>query len=476
MAYQKLFSELIINSITLPNRIVVPAMVTRLSGEDGHINQDITDRYLRFSKGHAGLIVLEAMAVHGSKSGPLLRLSDDEFVPGLRDLTSKMRDAGPGKVAPQIIHFLKISRSGWRQKVKDLSIIEIEEIPPFYAQAARRAQQAGCDGVELHMAHAYTLSSFLSRLNGRRDDYGGSLEKRLRLPLDVVAAVRRAVGDSFPVGVRFDGEECVRGGYTVEEAKVIAQRLSSASCDYISISAGGKFEDAQPREGEPLYPYTGYSGERCMPGKNYPDGANLYLAEAIKGHLLGLDDKTPVLAAGKISTPDLAEHILASGKADMIGMARPILADPSWPRKVQEGNWDKVVRCCYANVCKALDEKFRTVTCYLWPKGNKQAPESGDLQPPEWPTSGASLTAVFADGKVTLKWQAATDNEDVHGYDIFRSSGIQKTRRIDAVPGGLTTYHDTTAVAGTPYTYSVQAFDLAGNRSRASAKVTVGQM
>ncbi|MEE9312024.1 MAG: NADH:flavin oxidoreductase, partial [Planctomycetota bacterium] len=293
----------------------------------------------------------------------------------------------------------------------------------------------------------------------------GTLEKRLRLPIEVVEAVRREVGESFPIGVRFDGEECIKGGYTVEDAKIIAQQLSSAGVDYISISAGGKFEDAQSREGEPLYPYTGYSGERCMPGKTYPDAANLYLAAGVKQYLRDIGDNTPVLAAGKISTPELAENLLRDGQADLIGMARPTLCDPGWPTKVETGHWDKVVRCCYANVCKALDEKFKTVSCFLWPKGSKQAPESEDTIAPTWPNSNASLSAEFKSGKVTLKWSEANDNEGIHGYDIFRTVAESPSCRIDAAPAGLTTFHDTSVVRGIEYSYSVQAFDLAGNRS-----------
>src|SRR4029079_5615604 len=105
-----LFSPITVRGLAIPNRIRLPAMVTRLSGEDGFVNDDIRARYVRFAKGGAGLIVLEAMAVHASKSGPLLRISSDEFVPGLRDLRARCRDAGPATVFPQIIHFLKISR------------------------------------------------------------------------------------------------------------------------------------------------------------------------------------------------------------------------------------------------------------------------------------------------------------------------------------------------------------------------------
>lgn len=469
----KLFSPLRVGAMTLPNRVIVPAMVTRLSGEDGVVNAPIAERYVRFAKGGAGLVVLEAMAVHGSKSGPLLRISGDEFLPGLRDLAARMHDAGPGKCAPQIIHFLKISRSGWRQKVQDLSIAEVQAIPALYAAAATRAVAAGYDAVELHMAHAYTLSSFLSRLNGRRDDYGGSLERRLRLPLETVAAVRAALGKDFPVGVRFDGEETVKGGYTVDEARWIALRLANAGLDWLSISAGGKFEDAQPREGEPLYPYTGYSGERCMPGRNYPPAANLYIAAGIKAFLMQHGVKTPVVATGKINTPELAESILNEGKADLIGMARPLLADPDWPRKVQAGRFDRVIRCCYANVCKAKDERFQTVTCFLWPRGMINAPESNDGIAPAWPMDGAKLAADATQGRISLKWQGASDNEAVYGYDIWRAEGKSAFERIDAVPGAVCAYHDGAAVGGVSYRYYVQAYDLAGNRSEPSETLTV---
>lgn len=469
----KLFEPLPVGGMTLPNRVVVPAMVTRLSGEDGFVNGPITERYTRFAKGGAGLVVLEAMAVHGSKSGPLLRISGDEFVPGLRELAARMHDAGPGKCAPQIIHFLKISRSGWRQKVQDLSIDEVRAIPALYAAAALRARAAGYDAVELHMAHAYTLSSFLSRLNGRRDDYGGSLQRRLRLPLETIGAVRAAVGNDFPVGVRFDGEECVKGGYTVDESRWIALRFAQAGLNWLSISAGGKFEDAQPREGEPLYPYTGYSGERCMPGRNYPPAANLYIAAGIKAFLVQHGLHTPVVATGKINTPELAESILNDAKADLIGMARPLLADPDWPRKVQAGRFDRVIRCCYANVCKAKDERFQTVSCFLWPKGSINAPESADTVAPDWPTTGAALAADAGQGRLSLKWHPATDNEAVYGYDVWRAEGDSPFERIDAVPGAVCAYHDSAAVAGVKYRYYVQAYDLAGNRSQASRVLVV---
>lgn len=459
-----LFSELSLRNLVLPNRIVLPAMVTRLSGEDGLVNDDIRARYVRFARGEVGLIVVEAMAVHGAKSGPLLRISSDEYVPHLSDLCDRVHASGPSKVVPQIIHFLKISRSGWRQTVDMLSLEDIDAIVEAYGSAAGRARSCGFDGVELHMAHAYTLSSFLSRLNPRKDAYGGSLANRLRLPLRVVRRVREVVGDDFTIGVRFLGEECIRNGYTVLDAGPIAIELARAGVDYISLSAGGKFEDARVIAGEPLYPYTGYSGDRCMPGNAYPDGANLYIPEAVRASLRQAGLSTPVVAVGKIGTLALAEQVLARGQGDMIGMARALLADPDLPKKWRMGREDKVVRCVYGNVCKALDENFRRVDCTLWPKKLGQAPESSDDIPPEWPAQGSGLRAECKDGRVLLRWQAATDNEALYGYQVFRSERGGILAHHASVRALSTRYEDSRVLPGNAYRYAIRPYDLAGNR------------
>ena len=461
-----LFEPLLLRGLVLPNRLVLPAMVTRLSGEDGLVNDDIRARYVRFARGGVGLAVLEAMAVHSAKSGPLLRISGDAFKPGLSDLCQRMHDAGPGKVVPQIIHFLKISRSGWRQTVDMLSRPEIDAIVEAYAAAAVRARECGFDGVELHMAHAYTLSSFLSRVNPRRDEYGGSLANRLRLPLRVVHAVRAAVGDDFPIGVRFVGEECIRNGYTVLDAGPIAVELARASVDYISLSAGGKFEDARVIEGEPLYPYTGYSGDRCMPGNAYPDGANLYIPEAVRAAVRAAGLPTPIVAVGKIGSMALAERVLERGQGDLVGMARALLADPDLPRKWREGREESVVRCVYGNVCKALDENFRRVDCTLWPKKLGQAPSSDDATPPEWPSGGADVRAEYKEGRVLLRWRAATDNEAVYGYQVFRGEPATGGALVHhaSVRALSTRYEDARVVPGAVYRYALRPYDLAGNR------------
>ncbi len=460
----KLLEPIEIGALKLRNRIVLPAMVTRLSGEDGHVNRDIIDRYVRFARGEPGLMVIEAMAVHDARSGPLLRISDDGFLPGLIELRRAVQDAGDVKVIPQIIHFLKIARSGWRQKIGDLTREEIASIVEGYASAAARARRAGFDGVELHMAHAYTLSSFLSLRNVRRDEYGTSLENRMRLPVEVIAAVRREIGDGFPLGVRFDAEECIKDGYTVVDAARMAHRFALTGADYLSLSAGGKFEDAVHKEGDPLYPYTGYSGDRCMPSVNYPDGANTYMATAVKEHLVARGCAAAVVTTGKIRSPRQAEDILQSGAADLIGMARALLADPDWPRKVREGREETIVRCVYGNVCKNLDENFKKVRCVLWPRRALQAPSSADTVPPAW-KAGKSLVAAVRAGHVQLLWKQAEDNEAVYGYEILRDCDGGGRLHLTTVKGS--SYNDHDVEAGVSYRYWVRAYDLAGNRSEA---------
>jgi 2,4-dienoyl-CoA reductase-like NADH-dependent reductase (Old Yellow Enzyme family) len=378
-----------------------------------------------------------------------------------------MHDVGPGKVALQIIHFLKIARSGWRQTVDMLSSEEIEQVVTSYAAAAARCREAGYDAVELHMAHAYTLSSFLSRLNRRHDAYGGrSLEGRLRLPTEVVRAVRRAVGGDYPIGVRFDGEECVKGGYGLAESRYIALRLAQAGCDWLSISAGGKFEDAVKKPGEPLYPYTGYSGDRTMPAAQYQDATNLYLSEGIRDFVRAQGLATPVVTTGKIPTPELAERILRAGQADLVGLARALLADPDWPKKAREGRSDEIVRCVYGNVCKALDENFRTVRCVLWPKAELHAPEpppEGDLEPPTWPAGARMAAELRPGGQVRLSWTPAEDPQGVYGYELFRA--VNEGPFVHLTSGGQASLVDAWALAGNRYGYQVRAYDFAGNRS-----------
>ena len=467
----KLLEPLQINGMTIPNRVVVPAMVTRLSGEDGYVNEPIIDRYLRYAEGRVGLIVVEATAIHGNKSGPLLRLSDDSFIDGHRELVARVHGASDSRIVPQIIHFLKVARSGWRQKIDSLSTQEIETIIDQFGAAAARAREAGYDGVELHSAHAYTLSSFLSRHNPRRDAYDGrTLEGRLRMFGRVMAKVRERVGTDFPVGVRFLAEEAIKDGYALPDAQRIALRMAQLGVDYISLSIGGKFEDAIHKPGQPLYPYTGYSGDRCMPGDWYPPLPHASLAASIKQYINSKGYRVPIVSVGKISDPGDAERLLAEGKADLIGMARQLLSDPDWVRKVMEARQDKIIRCIYCNVCKQLDENFKLVSCFLWPKGMIQAPrEDASGEAPDWGADGAGLAAEFRNGQVRLTWRRPSG--DVAGYDVHRAEDGAGAVIVEAVKS--TKFADRLALGGLRYTYHVRAYDSSGRHSPPSNSVTI---
>jgi len=234
-----------------------------------------------------------------------------------------------------------------------------------------RRPSLGFDGVELHYAHAYTMASFLSALNTRQDGYGGLREHRARLPLEVFREVRERVGEDYVVGCRMLGDDVVEGGNRIEDAVYFATELARAGMDYLSISKGGKFEDAKrPDVGWAVYPYTGQSGYECMPtvysDERGPFGRNIPLAAAIKKAINAAGMETPIVTSGGIGSFEQAEDALERGEADIVAAARQTLADPDWFRKVLLGRGEEVRRCEFTNYCEALDQKHKQVTCKLW--------------------------------------------------------------------------------------------------------------
>jgi hypothetical protein len=264
---------------------------------------------------------------------------------------------------------------GYRERIWDTHLPHIKTLPlvlpGLFANAAGRAREAGFDGVELHYAHAYTMASFLSRLNVRHDGYGGARENRVRLPLEALAAVRERVGDDYVVGIRYLGDEVIEGGSDLDDAIWFGVQFAGAGVDYLSVSKGGRFEDAkQPKIGEAVYPYTGPSGYECMPtvisDTEGPFGRNVPLAAAIRRAVREAGWQTPVVTSGGISTFEQAETILEKGEADCVAAARQTLADPDWFRKIRLGYGDRVRRCEFTNYCEGLDQRHKQVTCKLW--------------------------------------------------------------------------------------------------------------
>lgn len=461
-ARSRLFSPIAIGKLEARSRTWVPAMVPWRATEDGFVTQQNLDWYRRFAEGRPGVLVVEATGVRDIPSGPLLRIGDDRFIPGLRKLVEAVREASDGQTLLfiQIIDFLAVKRRperakyfqrflcvderhrrtlaeivgksvsddevreflqnadddvvaavlrprelealqfGYRERVTDMHLKHIrelpQELPGIFAVAAERARGAGFDGVELHYAHAYTMAGFLSAQNDRDDGYGGSRENRVRLPLEVYREVRKRVGDDYVVGVRFLADEVIAGGSRVEDAIYYAKEFAAAGFDFLSLSKGGKFEDAQqPKVGQAVYPYTGQSGYECMPtvlsDAVGPFGRSVPLVAAIKSAVNGAGFDTPIVATGGISTFEQAEEILRNRHADIVGMARQALADPDWFMKVKLGRGDEVRRCTYTNYCEALDQAHRPVTCKLWDRVDLDEPgiatvDEGRrrLEPPHW--------------------------------------------------------------------------------------------
>jgi len=465
-AGSRLYSPVAIGSLEARSRTWVPAMVPWRATEDGFVTQQNLDWYRRFAEGRPGVLVVEATGVRDIPSGPLLRIGDDRFIPGLRKLVEAVREASEGQTLLfiQIIDFLEVKRRpekakyfqrflqidehhrgaladvendrvwitapeaeireflqnasdevvsavlrpreleallyGYRERVTDMDLKHIRELPnelpAIFGAAANRAREAGFHGVELHYAHAYTMAGFLSAQNDRADGYGGSRENRVRLPLEVYREVRNRVGNDYVVGVRFLADEVIAGGSRVEDAIYYAKEFAAAGFDFLSLSKGGKFEDAQkPKVGQAVYPYTGQSGYECMPtvlsDETGPFGRTVPLVASIKQAVNGAGFNTPVVATGGISTFEQAEEILRLGQADIVGMARQALADPDWFVKVRLGRGNEVRRCTYTNYCEALDQAHRAVTCKLWDRVNLDEPgiatvDEGRrrLEPPHW--------------------------------------------------------------------------------------------
>ncbi|HEX8183361.1 MAG TPA: NADH:flavin oxidoreductase [Blastocatellia bacterium] len=310
---------------------------------------------------------------------------------------------------------LESLRYGYRERVTDMDLPHIKSLPQvlpgIFAAAASRAKAAGFDGVELHYAHAYTMASFLSAKNDRPDGYGGARQDRARLPLEVYEAVRERVGYDYTVGARFLGDEVIEGGSRLEDAVYFGIEFARAGFDYLSVSKGGKFDDAkQPKVGHAVYPYTGPSGHECMPtvlsDERGPFGRNVPLAAAIKRAVNEAGFQTPVVTSGGIATFEQAEEILRKGEADIIAAARQSLADPDWFLKTRLGRGNEVRRCVFTNYCEGLDQMHKQVTCKLWDRAQMDEPgislsEDGRrrLLPPRWQDAPGLLHVEKKEGR-----------------------------------------------------------------------------
>lgn len=342
-----LFTSLTLGHLNLKNRYVMAPVDSQQATGEGFVTQRLIDYYERRAQGGVGLIVVEATKVDPSRKSSQydLCLSSDKHIPGMRELAEGIHAHG-AKAVIQLNDLLYATG----KRPADLSLAEIAAVRQNFLDATVRAREAGFDGVQFHMAHRYTLADFLSRgANKRKDGYGGPTEHRARLPLEIVSAARQLCGPDFALLCRINGDEFSMGGNTVIHSRRIAKMLQDAGADCIDVSAGGRIEDGGDRS---------YSCYRQVPTMDFPDAVNVHLAAAIKEVV-----RVPVIAVGKLGWPAVAEEVLAKGQADLIGLGRPLIADPDVPNKTASGRWDEIQRCIGCNDCIRLFLRSQPVEC-----------------------------------------------------------------------------------------------------------------
>ncbi|MGV3622998.1 MAG: hypothetical protein ACO1OB_19420 [Archangium sp.] len=430
------FQPVQLGPVRAETRTWVPAMVPWRSNEEGFVTPEVIAWYERFARGKPGVIVIEATGIRDVPSGPLLRAGHERYVEGLSRLVHAVKNASDGetKLFVQLIDFLSIKRRpkrdaflsrflkitpelearlaqfskplleltddelksvlvprdwealqlGLRERVTDTHLSHIAELPSLlpvlFGAAAERCARAGFDGIELHYAHAYTMASFLSPLNTRGDGYGGSREARVKLPLEVFAKVRSSVPAHVAVGCRFLADEIIDGGGRADDAAFYGVQFAKAGMDFLSLSRGGKFEDAKaPKVGAAAYPYTGPSGHECMPTTTKfasPWSRNVNSVAQVRHAVRAAGFETPVVTCGGIATYEQAERALANGDADVVASARQALADPDWFLKLREGRGEEIRRCLFTNYCEGLDQTHEVVTCQLWDREKGHADDA----------------------------------------------------------------------------------------------------
>ncbi len=340
--FKHLFMPLSVGKMELRNRIVMLPMTTGYGEADETIGDRFVDFFAARAKGGAGLIVIPFSPVAaGSPAEP--GIFADRFLPGVQRLTAAIRTHGAKSSCQLITSYHVILGSGVPEAVapsavpnqilrltpRALTGEEIRFIVAAYGEAARRVREGGFDALEVLVGGGYLLNRFLSPVgNLREDEYGGSLENRMRIALEVIASIRKAVGDDYPVGVRLNLDEQMPGGHTVTESKIVAAALEKAGVSYINS-------------------YTGWH-ESPIPtvAPSLPKGAFAHLAGAVRS-AVGI----PVIAANRINDPFIAEEILAAGQADLVGMARALLADPELPDKARTGRTEEIVPCIACSRC-----------------------------------------------------------------------------------------------------------------------------
>ena len=366
-----LWDPIRIGGLELPNRAVMPAMGTGYSSEKGEATDRLVAYLKRRAEGGVGLIITEVCAVHPLGKGfpSELGLYDDSFLPGMERLAAEVKASGSAVAAqlhhagretfPQFIGEQPVAPSplasrAMGQKPRALSKKEIAELVDCYAAAAARAEKAGFDAVEIHGAHGYLVSQFLSPYsNQREDEYGGDAQGRFRFAVEIVREMRRRVGKGFPIIFRFSSTEALKGGYDLDYILPLLPLLEDEGVDAFHVSCGVYDSPGNP----------------TCPGLHHPTGINVDRAAAVK-EAVGV----PVIVVGKLHDPRMAEEVISGGKADMVAFGRQHLADPLFLRKAVAGEYDDIRFClsCNQGCIERMMLEFMPVTCTINPECGRE--------------------------------------------------------------------------------------------------------
>jgi 2,4-dienoyl-CoA reductase-like NADH-dependent reductase (Old Yellow Enzyme family)/thioredoxin reductase len=345
--FKNLFSPFQIGKLELKNRIVMPPMATNFAGENGSVNERHIAYYVKRIRGGVGYITFEHTGVlkQGRASPNMALIDSDQNILPFKKLVETIHKED-GKIVIQINHAGRQTSASITgspivapsaipcpvrmEMPKELSYEEIQKIIEAFGEAALRVKEAGADGVEIHMAHGYLINQFLSPFsNKREDEYGGDADRRMRMALEALRAVRDKVGADFPVLCRLSADEYVDGGLKIDASKEIAKALERNGADALHVSA-----------------CVAASGYLNHPPYYAEEGVFAHLAQGIKS-VVGI----PVISVGRIRTPELANRILEEKKADLISMGRALIADPELPLKAFQEKTDEIIPCISCNRC-----------------------------------------------------------------------------------------------------------------------------
>ena len=349
MTTSPLYASTTINSLTLANRFVRSATWDGMATVDGRVTPQLTETMETLARGGVGLIVSghAYVAKIGQASPFQMGIYDDDLIEGLAAMTAAVHEAG-GRIVAQLAHAgtfalekaigtAPVAASVFDGLAKtprvELSIDNIADLKQAYVAAARRARAAGFDGIQLHSAHGYLLSQFLSPWFNRREDaYGGSVDNRVRIHVEIIQAIREAVGDDYPLLIKLNCEDFAEGGLTVEESIAAARQMAAAGLDAVELSGGL---------------ITGGKLSPSRPNINKPE-KEAYFQEAANAFKKALD--VPLILVGGIRSPEVAERLLADGTADYFAMSRPLIREPGLVNRWQSGDRSPA-RCISDNLC-----------------------------------------------------------------------------------------------------------------------------